>query len=285
MIESLFGGSTMIINILGGLGFIVTVAITVWIVWFYIQKMKGQSTTPDEIDTAGEWDGIQEYKNPLPIGWAVTFSGLMIWAAWYWLIGYPLNAYSQIGEWNQETEEYNKQYESVWENADKSTLIRMGESVYLAQCSQCHGLTADGLSGRAADLTIYGDAAHIAYVIENGSKGMGYSGGEMPPADQLGIPASDIRPIANYVANGFSGAGADAYQMHCASCHGADGSGVPTVFPNIRADQGGYGSVEFGVQVLKDGKRGHIGHMPAFEKTGVLTDIQYEAVMNYILSL
>lgn len=281
MIESLFGGSTQIINILGGIGFFAVVVITAWVIWVYMKQIK-EHKGGGELDE-GEWDGIREYKNPLPLGWAVTFAGLMIWAIWYWFIGYPLNAYSQIGEWNQETNEHLSKFESKWHNADKATLIAMGESVYLAQCSQCHGNTADGLGGRAADLTAYGKAAHIELVIKEGSKGMGYPGGEMPAGRMTN--AAEIRTVAQYVANGMQGEGKELFNANCASCHGEDGLGMFGNFPNLVKDQGGYGSVAYGVHTVKAGKKGHIGHMPAFEKAGVLTDVQYEAVLNYILSL
>ena len=45
------------------------------------------------------WDGIGEYKNPLPLGWAIVYALVIVWALWYMLAGYPLNSYSQIGEY------------------------------------------------------------------------------------------------------------------------------------------------------------------------------------------
>lgn len=281
MIESLFGGSTQIINILGGIGFFAVVVITAYVFWFYIKQMK-EHKGGGELDE-GEWDGIKEYKNPLPIGWSIIFASAMIWAIWYWFFGYPLHSYSQIGEWNKETQEYLEKFEDKWHNADKETLVAMGESVYLAQCSQCHGNTADGLDGRAANLTIYGKSSHIEYVIKNGSIGLGYMGGDMPAG--LMSDDAEIRKVAQYVANGLNGDGADLYVANCASCHGEDGSGLGGMFPNLDKANGGYGSVAYGVHTVKNGKKGHIGHMPAFDKAGVLTEVQYESVLNYILSL
>ena len=66
----------------------------------YINQMK--------TDTAGgelaeeNWDGIGEYKNELPSGWAYSFLGVFLWSMWYGFFGYPINAYSQIGEYNEE---------------------------------------------------------------------------------------------------------------------------------------------------------------------------------------
>ena len=289
MIESLFGGSAEIINILGGIGFFVVVVITGYVAFFYIRKMK--TATAEGEKSAEEWDGIYEFKNPLPVGWAVILIASIFWAIWYWTVGYPLKAYSQIGEWNQETKEYLAKFEETWKNPDQDTLKAMGESIFLAQCAQCHGLQADGLDGKAANLVEYGTVDHVAYVVKHGSKGLGYPGGEMPGQEGLfntntGQPISDaeIKTVSTYVANGMSGEGEAIYQGTCAACHQADGTGSVggmQMYPSLK----NYGSVEYAVKAVKHGKKGFIGNMPAFEKAGFLTDIQYEAVATYILSI
>ena len=54
---------------------------------------------------------LEKYKNPIPVGWAVVFLLMLVWAVWYYLIGYPLNSYSQIGEYNKEVKEANAKFE------------------------------------------------------------------------------------------------------------------------------------------------------------------------------
>jgi cytochrome c oxidase cbb3-type subunit 3 len=152
MIESLLGSNNTI-NYLGAAGFFVCVLISLFVIGLYfkqIKEHKGGGETEE-----GEWDGIKEFKNPLPTGWTIGFILVLVWAIWYWVLGYPLNAYSQIGELNQETRQWNDEFASKWQNPTPATLAKMGQSVFLAQCSQCHGLTADGNSGRAADLRKY----------------------------------------------------------------------------------------------------------------------------------
>jgi len=279
MIEQLFGGSNETINILGGIGFFAVVAITFYVVYVYYKKIKGEKS---EGKLAGyDWDGIDEYKNDLPTGWTVVTILLIVWAGWYYLIGYPVNSYSQIGEWNQENTEYKAKFESTWQNVDASTMVAMGESIYLAKCAACHGLTADGLDGKAANLTEYGHQAHIEKVIANGSKGLGYPGGEMPAGLMAGASSADVKTVASYVAKGMTGAGAEQYNMYCASCHGEDGTGMYGTFPDLTK----YGSVDFTVQSVKHGKKGAIGEMPSFEKEGTLSPLQLNAVATYILSL
>jgi cytochrome c oxidase cbb3-type subunit 3 len=73
----------------------IILALTVYVAGKYIKQMKTDKSTGELTDE--NWDGIGEYKNELPAGWAYTFLGTMIWALWYWTVGYPVDAYSQIG--------------------------------------------------------------------------------------------------------------------------------------------------------------------------------------------
>jgi len=79
----------------------------------------------------------------------------------------------------------------------------------------------------------------------------------------------------------MKGEGKGIYDANCASCHGEDGKGMFGSFPDLTA----YGTVAFTAQAIKNGKQGMIGHMPAFAKEGTLSEVQYEAVSSYILSL
>jgi cytochrome c oxidase cbb3-type subunit 3 len=159
MIESLLGGSDNTINYLGAAGFIVCVLISLFVIGLYFKQIKDHKGGGET--EAGEWDGIKEFSNPLPVGWTISFILALVWAIAYWTYLYPLNTYSQIGEWNQESKEWSKQFEAKWQNPSQDTLVKMGKSVFLAQCSQCHGLTADGNSGRAADLRKYADSTQF----------------------------------------------------------------------------------------------------------------------------
>jgi cytochrome c oxidase cbb3-type subunit 3 len=44
---------------------------------------------PAQVETTGhEWDGIEEYNNPLPRWWVWIFYATIIWGIWY-SIAYP----------------------------------------------------------------------------------------------------------------------------------------------------------------------------------------------------
>lgn len=280
--------SSDLVNILGGLGFFVVIVATAYVAGIYMKKMKEKSVS--EAPLAEEnWDGIGEYTNDVPTGWFAVYFILIVWAAWYWLAGYPLNAYSQIGEYNDEVRAHTAKFEAKYANADEATLKAMGESVFLAQCAQCHGQTGDGMNGKAADLSKYGNVEAIEATIKNGAKGLGFPMGEMPAglADE-----ATAKKIATFVMAELSEAkmpadaavvaeGKAAFAAACASCHGEDGKGMNGMSPNLSI----YGTPKFIAEVvLVKGKKGHIGNMPSFEKSGLLNKTQFMAVSTYINS-
>lgn len=262
------------VNQLSLLGAALIVLITVFVAGKYVRQMKTDTSTGELAED--NWDGIGEYKNPLPLGWAVMFFATMVWAVWYWFAGYPLNAFSQIGQYNEEVQAHNAAFESKWANPDQETMMGMGEGVYLVQCAPCHGITGDGIGGKAASFAQWGTAAGVLDVINNGAKGLGYPMGEMPGGMASG---DDAKAIAEYVAAGMQGEQPAAFAA-CASCHGEDGKGLGGQAPDLTT----YGTTAFVKDVLNRGKDGHIGMMPKFND-GRLTDIQKEAVGHYILSL
>ncbi|WP_170020503.1 cbb3-type cytochrome c oxidase N-terminal domain-containing protein [Campylobacter sp. RM16190] len=273
------------INLLSLIGALAIILLTLFVVGKYVKQIK-DSKSEGEL-SEHNWDGIGEYKNPLPVGWALMFVLTIVWAIWYYLVGYPLNSYSQIGEYNEEVKGMNAKFEKEWANPDIKTLHAMGEGIFLVQCSACHGITADGINGKAADLNIWGSEQGIVDAIIKGSKGLDYPMGEMPPgmADEEGAKA-----IAAYVAKELSGikkttnenlveAGKAQFAV-CASCHGDDGKGMDGMSPDLTK----YGTSDFVVDVLKRGKKGAIGAMPKFDD-GRLNALQQKAVGEYILSL
>jgi cytochrome c oxidase cbb3-type subunit 3 len=149
------------INDLTMLAGLAIIAITVFVALKYVNQIKN--------DTAGgelaeeNWDGIGEYKNPIPTGWGLAFIGTILWLFWYWTVGYPTNGFSQIGQWNEETLEHQAKFESKWANISGDELRNMGESVFLVQCAPCHGIDATGIDGKAQDLT---DAMYAGFPVE-----------------------------------------------------------------------------------------------------------------------
>lgn len=273
-----------IVNKLAMLGAVATATIAIFVALKYIRQMQTDRAGGKLADE--NWDGIGEYKNELPFGWAIIFLGLVIWAIWYFLAGYPVNKYSQIGEYNEAVAEHDAKFEAQYANMDDATLKEMGQSVFIVQCAPCHGLQADGIDGKAANLNKRLEEKSIKHVVQNGSNNQ-LLGMEMPMPDRNGlmnantgalITDAEIDKVAKYVAGGMKGTeGADVFAGTCASCHGADGKGTDMVAPSI---------AEFNptlvANVLKHGKKGAIGQMPAFNN---LTPAQVKALGAYITSL
>lgn len=262
------------INALTFLGAAAIITISTFVVLKYVNQMKNDRAGGDLADE--NWDGIGEYKNPVPTGWALAFIGTILWMFWYFTIGYPINGFSQIGQWNEETNAYNAKFEQKWVNPNESTLNAMGQSLFLVQCAPCHGVDAEGIDGKAQDLTKRMSKDQIVYVIKNGANNLteAFPNG-MPP--MMLQDEKEISDVAEYIANGFKGEAPAAYAT-CAACHGDNGEGMPFVGPNIKSYDDG-----IVLAVLKQGKKGLLGEMPHFN--GRLNETQERALASYIRSI
>jgi cytochrome c oxidase cbb3-type subunit 3 len=275
-----------IVNMLAIAGAVALVIITIFVVIKYVRQMQTDVADGELADES--WDNIGEYKNPLPMGWAIIFLGTMIWGMWYFLVGYPVNAYSQIGEYNEDVAAHNAKFEKEYANIKGDNLVDMGESVYLVECVACHGLNADGNSEvDAADLNARLSAKTVKHVVEHGSNNK-LLGTEMPMPDRNGlfnantgalITDAEIDAVSKYVANGMKGneAGAKVFAGVCAACHQADGKGMEYVAPDIAG-----WTEPLIINVLNNGKVGVIGKMPAMDR---LNKKQKEAIAAYVMSL
>ena len=260
------------INDLTMLAGVAIIGITVFVALKYVNQIKNDTATGELKEE--NWDGIGEYGNDIPSGWGLAFIGTIIWMFWYMFVGYPTNQFSQIGQYNEETLEYNAKFESKWTNITNEELVGMGQSVFLVQCAPCHGVDAEGINGKAQDLTKRISKESVLEVINNGANNFKsvYPGG-MPAGMASG---SDAEEIAAYVAGGLKGT-APASWAACSSCHGENGEGMDYVAPNIKSY-----SDKVMATILKDGKKSNIGTMPAFKN---LSETQVKAVANYLRSI
>ncbi len=273
------------VNLLSILGAVALFVLSFFVITRLYRQMKVKTNKYETTDE--EWDGIREQTNPVPVGWSAVFSLVMLWAIWYFVFGYPLHKYSQVGEYNEEVATYNAKFSEKFKNADHATLKAMGEQYFLVQCSQCHGITGDGISGKAADLTKWGSEDGIVEAIKTGSKGSGYDLGEMPGGM---LEGEDAKAVAAYAAAKITAIGKSKnpnlvergktlWEENCLACHGESGENEGA--PNLKT----YGSAAFVVEVLKRGKAGFIGNMPKFSGTGLINDVQANGVGVYVNSL
>lgn len=261
------------INDLTMLGGIAIIGITVFVALKYVNQIKNDTATGELKED--NWDGIGEYTNDIPTGWGLMFIGIIIWMMWYFFIGYPTNQFSQIGQYNEEIEEYQTKFESKWNHISEEDLIGMGQSVFLVQCAPCHGIDGEGINGIAQDLTKRISYDSVMHTINNGAHNFKevYPGG-MPAGMASG---TDAEEIARYVAVGLKGKQPASFAA-CTGCHGEDGTGIEHVGPNIT----GYGD-KVVATILTYGKKSSIGDMPSFK--GRLTETQVKAIAHYLRTL
>lgn len=305
-----------IVNMLAMVGAGAIVVISVIVIMAYVKQMKDATATGELVDE--NWDGIGEYNNLAPFGWAISTILLMIWGMWYMTLGYPLNEYSQLGEYNEDSAVANAKMKEHFDTMTDTQKLKMGEGIFAVQCSPCHGpqgngqenyatgqLTAEDLTKRKMSKT------YVEKVIREGSTQLGYAGG-MPPF--LLQDDAEIAAVSAYVANGFKEEGTtgkELFSAACASCHGGalaegvkgykswgvkpeeDTTGVegysnPCVGEDCigRGQSGvapslkGYNSCLVNNLLRHGMKKGEIGVMPALGE--MLTIPQIEAVSAYV---
>lgn len=223
--------------------------------------------TPKKMDddpntTGHEWDGIEEFDNPMPRWWLWTFYATIVWAVGY-TIAYPAwpmisgattgmlgwstraNAAAEIAEFNAANDGINAQLASV-ELSEITTdpevagyAISAGAAVFKTWCAQCHGSGAAGAKGYPNlldnDWLWGGDIEAIHATIAHGIRNeedpdARYS--EMPAFGDI-LERDEIAQVVNYVMSlsgtpldaTMAAAGEEVFLDNCAACHMDDASG------------------------------------------------------------
>jgi len=179
------------------------------------------SAPVDEL-TGHEYDGIEEYDNPLPGWWSALFALTTVFAVFYVI-------YVHLGEEGKDIHTaYDEQAAEVMEirfgelgtlTADRETLLKYkddpkwlpaGKAAFQTHCVSCHGKNGEGLVGvnltdeHYKNITTIED---IVRVIENGA-----AGGAMPAWKNRITNVNQLVLTAAYVASlrGTNAAGGKA---------------------------------------------------------------------------
>lgn len=220
---------------------------------------------PGEVETTGhQWDGIEEFNNPMPRWWLWTFYACIAWALVY-SIAYPawpmltratqgLLGYNRIEELNKDIDRFaalngpiraklvEAELTSVPSNPELLAFANQaGAAVFKTWCAQCHGAGAAGVQASGYpnlldDDWLWGgdvEAIHttITHGIRNGGDEARFS--QMPAfGDQLS--AEEIGQVVQYVRQmskqdhdaAAAEAGSVLFADNCASCHAEDGTGI-----------------------------------------------------------
>ncbi len=221
---------------------------------------------PGDPETTGhEWDGIEEFNNPLPRWWLWTFYLTIIWGIGYtiaypaWpliqeatpgLLGYSTRA--EVAEEISRVEAANADIESRLASIELTEIsadpelqqyaVNAGAAVFRSWCSQCHGSGAAGVQAAGYpnllddDWLWGGDIEAIHYTIAHGirnTEDFDARFSEMPAFGDI-LSEEEIAQVVAYVQQ-ISGqeadatlvsAGAEIYLDNCASCHGDNGEGI-----------------------------------------------------------
>jgi cytochrome c oxidase cbb3-type subunit 3 len=276
----------------------------VWCIWLISWSTKqGPNNVADEDLVGHKWDGdLEEWNNPAPRWWLYLYFITIAWAIGY-LIAMPglgtfkgALGWSSAGQYEAEIAFAEQTYEPIYEKyaamdfADLTKdeeALSLGKSLYASYCTSCHGSDARGAPGYP-NLTdndwLWGNTEQDLFTSI-------YSGRQaaMPVlAPALGGDEG-VTNMARYVkslSTGESDAAADAMQpmflAMCGVCHGADGTGNPSLgAPNLTDDIWLYGgSIETIRETILNGRN---GMMPAHGE--LLGENRIKILAAYVASL
>lgn len=130
---------------------------------------KVTKAAPGQVETTGhQWDGIEEYNNPLPRWWVWIFYATIVWGIWYTIAypAWPLIQGATQGYLGQDTradvaaeiksfDDANAEIKAKLVGADLNGIAgdealasyaqRAGAAVFKTNCAQCHGAGAAGV--------------------------------------------------------------------------------------------------------------------------------------------
>ncbi|SHH26795.1 cytochrome-c oxidase, cbb3-type subunit III [Cognatishimia maritima] len=284
--------------------------------------MSKKPVQKQDIPTTGhEWDGIQEYDNPMPRWWLWTFYITIIWGIGY-TIAYPawpgikgatagLLGYSTRAEVAEEIDAVNTRNEAINAQLASAELTEIttdpelngyaksaGAAVFKTWCAQCHGSGAAGAKGYPNlldnDWLWGGDIESIHQTVAAGIRNEDndnarYS--EMPAfgRDEL-LEDAQIDQVVNYVMS-LSGEPLDAslvaegqtvFADNCAACHGEDATGDRDQgAPNLADAIWLFGGSYEDIRDTVENSR--FGVMPSWDER--LTEAQIRAVSAYVHQL
>lgn len=268
-------------------------------------KRRVKLVAGEEPETTGHvWDGdLREFHNPMPRWWIWLFYITVVFSVIY-LILYPGlgTQYKGVLGWSQEKQHADEVraaearfgpvlaaflQQPVEQVAADARGRQMGERIFLNNCAQCHGVTAQGSRGfpnlTDAEWQWGGTADAIKASIVGGRQGA------MPPMAAAVGGAEDVTDVAHYVLSLSDSAHDSARASRgkakfaaCAACHGPEGKGNPAIgAPDLTNKIWNYGgSVATIVETITKGRQ---GVMPAWK--GILTDAEIHLVSAYVYSL
>ena len=280
---------------------VLTSVTIVGITWILFANRKREQQSADKT-TGHEYDGIQEFDNPLPAWWFYMFVLTIVWGVGY-LVIYPgmgnfpgILGWTQIEQHDRQVTAADEKFRSmrdrymalpVEEIAGDPAVRKMGMRMFGNNCAQCHGADAKGSYGfpnlADGDWIFGGTPDAIKASIANGRQAA------MPPWGSI-IGDKGVTDVTAYVMsiNGRESdsaqvaAGEKVFQTYCVACHGADATGNPALgAPNLKNGIWLYGGTP--EQISHSIRAGRNGVMPAHGDT--LSEDKIHIITAYVYGL
>jgi cytochrome c oxidase cbb3-type subunit 3 len=278
-----------------------------WILFANRKKAVVGEESTEAKTTGHEYDGIEEYDNPLPRWWFYMFVLTFIFTFGY-LIIYPGfgayeglkdkdgNAWTSVGELRGHQAEAEKVYAETYgvysrmpieEVAKNPDALKMGFRLFSNNCAVCHGADGGGNPG-FPNLTdkewLYGGTTDkIHETIVNGRQGAMPAWGAILGEEGVVDVTEYVLQIAGSKHDAEKAeAGAALYTTSCVVCHGVDGKGNQLVgAPNLTDKIWLYGGEPATIrQTVRDGRS---GVMPAQKE--LLKEDRIHLLAAYVYSL
>ena len=282
---------------------------------------------PEGESMGHEFDGIVEINNPLPRWWTILFYATIVWSFFYLALYPGLGSFEGFWGWRSSNQdirsleesaqaridakeqglivEYDRELDYAAEKFDpifeayaqvpveelvkNEEAVKVGQRLFMQNCSQCHGSDARGNMGfpnLTDDDWLYGGSgAKIKETLTNGRNAampawidaMGEQGIKETVAYVLSLSGREMEENHDALAEAGK-----ARFMACAACHGMDGKGNQMLgAPNLTDNTWLYGGSERAItETLTYGRN---GVMPSFKKT--LGDNKIHVVATYVYSL
>jgi cytochrome c oxidase cbb3-type subunit 3 len=153
------------------------------------------------------YDGIQEYDNPMPRWWLLTFAGTILFAVIYLLNVGPIgNGKGRIADYDDDLKAFANAHPTPTGTVSADKLLAMvkdreerheGEEVYKKYCVSCHRMDGGGLIGPNLTDNAWihgGQITDIYTTVMNGvlEKGM--------PAWSTMLEPEEVEQVVAYVA-------------------------------------------------------------------------------------
>lgn len=273
--------------------------------WILMANRKRAVTGEEskEAQTTGhEYDGIEEYDNPLPRWWFWMFILTFVFSIGYLIIFPGMGVWKGIGNWTSvgELRSHQQEAETVYaetygvyskmpidEVARNPDALKMGFRLFANNCAICHGADGGGNPGfpnlTDKDWLYGGSPEKILETITHGRKAA-------MPAWVGVIGEEGVVDVTEYVlqisGNEHDAAkaekGAKVFAANCVACHAADGKGNQLVgAPNLTDKIWLYGGKPATIrQTIRDGRN---GMMPAQQE--LLKEDRIHLLAAYVFSL